>query len=124
MVLIGTGIGTCVAGIRAGFADRISLSPQPRRFVVALGVIGYLTRAMVFTMIGSFFVFAAIYANANEAAGVAGTLRTIQNQQYGTILLSVTAAGLLAFGAFGIAEAFFRRIPAEQGTWRLRWHGT
>jgi len=37
VALIGTGIGTCVAGIRAGFADRISLSPQPRRFVVALG---------------------------------------------------------------------------------------
>ena len=125
VALIATGIGTCVAGIRAEFADRISLSPQPRRLVVALGVLGYLTRAVVFTLIGLFFIFAAMYANANEATGVAGTLRTIQYQRYGTFLLGVTAAGLLAFGGFGIAEALFRRIPAEQGLrWRLRWHGT
>lgn len=124
IALIGTGIGTCVAGIRAEFADRILLSAQPRRLVVALGVLGYLTRAVVFTMIGLFFVFAAIYANANEATGVAGTLRTIQDQRFGTLLLGATAAGLLAFGGFGIAEALFRRIPAEQGqTWHLRWHG-
>ena len=75
-------------------------------------------------MIGLFFFFAAIYSNANEATGVSGTLVSIQNQSYGMLLLGITAVGLLAFGAFGIAEAFFRRIPAEKGeTGRPIWHG-
>lgn len=124
LTIMGTGIGTAVAGFRAKFSDRISLSAKPRRFVVALGVLGYVTRAIVFTMIGLFFFFAAIYSNANEATGVSGTLVSIQSQKYGMLLLGLTAAGLLSFGAFGMAEAFFRRIPAETGEMgRFTWHG-
>jgi hypothetical protein len=122
LAIIGTGVGTAVAGLRAEFADRISLPSDQKRVVAVLGVIGYLTRALVFIMIGSFVFFAAIYANANEAAGVAGTLRSIQNMQYGSLLLAITAAGLLAFGAFGLSEAFFRRIPADDKTGRISWH--
>jgi hypothetical protein len=122
LAIIGTGVGTAIAGLRAEFADRISLPSDQRRVIAALGVIGYLTRALVFTMIGLFVFFAAIYANANEATGVAGTLRSIQNMQYGTLLLGITAAGLLAFGAFGLSEAFFRRIPADAKIEWPSWH--
>ena len=73
-------------------------------------------------MIGLFVFFAALYANANEVTGVAGTLRSIQNMQYGAFLLGITAAGLLAFGAFGLSEALFRRIPADDKTGRPSWH--
>jgi len=114
LVLIGTGVGTAVAGLSAEYANRMSLSSEQRRLVVALGVVGYLTRAIVFAMIGLFFFFAALHANASEATGVAGTLRTIQGQRYGAVLLGITAAGLLSFGAFGIAEALFRRIPTNK----------
>ena len=122
LTIVGIGIGTAVAGLRAKFASRISLPAESRRLVVFLGVFGYLTRALVFSMIGGFFLFAALHANASEAIGVAGTLRTIQGQTYGPYLLGTTAAGLTAFGAFGIAEAIFRRIPAQQPVgqqWRL-----
>jgi hypothetical protein len=34
----------------------------------------------------------------------------IQAQPYGSILLAIVAAGLLAYGAFGIVEGFYRRI--------------
>jgi hypothetical protein len=120
--IIGVGIGTAVAGVRADFAERISLPTEPRRLVVSLGVLGYLTRAFVFAMIGAFFFYAAIRVRAHEVVGVAGTLRVIQGQKHGTFLLGSTAAGLLAFGAFGIAEAIYRRIPAERSgaaRWRV-----
>ena len=121
LTIIGIGVGTAVAGVRAEFSHRISLPAESRRVVVSLGVFGYLTRALVFTMVGSFFAFAAIHVNAQEAVGVAGTLRVIQGLTYGTTLLGLTAAGLLAFGAFGIAEAVYRRIPARpsgEARWR------
>jgi hypothetical protein len=35
----------------------------------------------------------------------------IQQQRYGSLLLALTAAGFLAFGAFGIAEGAYRKIP-------------
>ena len=111
LAIVATGFGTAVAGLRAEFSRRLDLNEKPRWIVTALGIAGYLTRALVFTLIGTFLVFAAIDANAHEATGMAGALRTIRQQPYGTYLLGITAAGFFAFGAFGIAEAAFRRIP-------------
>ena len=65
----------------------------------------------MFIVIGSFVMFAAIDSNAREAKGLAGALQVIQQQRYGSLLLALTAAGFLAFGAFGIAEGAYRKIP-------------
>jgi len=117
---IGVGIVGCsiivgalcigVAGVRAEFSDRIALKGKQRRWVVGLGVIGYLTRGAVFSVIGLYLVFAALDANAHEAAGLAGALTIVKRQAYGRVLLGAAAIGFLAFGLYGIAETFFRRV--------------
>jgi hypothetical protein len=53
---------------------------------------------------------AAIHVRSSEAKGLAGALTVIQQQSYGPALLGITAAGLIAFGLYGIAEAAYRRI--------------
>jgi len=63
-------------------------------------------------MIGLFLVYAAIDSNSREAKGFAGALRLIQQQPHGSLLLGVTAAGLLAFGICEVAEAAFGRITS------------
>jgi Domain of Unknown Function (DUF1206) len=80
--------------------------------VTALGRFGFVARSVVFTMIGLFLVYAAFDSNAREAKGFAGALRLIQQQAYGSILLGVTAAGLLAFGIYEVAEGAFGRLSA------------
>jgi hypothetical protein len=60
-------------------------------------------------------MFAAIESNAREAKGLAGALQAIQQQRYGSVLLALTAVGFLAFGAFGIAEGAYRKIPENGG---------
>jgi hypothetical protein len=37
----------------------------------------------------------------------------IKDQAYGGALLGATALGLLAFGAYGLAEALYRRIDGQ-----------
>jgi Domain of Unknown Function (DUF1206) len=59
---------------------------------------------------GTRLLYAALDSNSREAKGFAGTLRLIQNQPHGSLLLGITAAGLLAFGIYGVAEAAFGRI--------------
>ena len=106
-------IGTGIAGLRAEFKARLDLDRRPRWFVTLLGTAGYLARALVLTIVGLFLVFAAIDSNFNESTGFAGALRVIQRQPYGTVLLACTAAGFVAFGLFGLAQAAFRRIATR-----------
>jgi len=61
-------------------------------------------------MIGLVFLYAALDSNSRKAKGFAGVLRLIQQQSCGSIWLGVTAAGLLAFGIYEVAEGAFGRI--------------
>jgi hypothetical protein len=110
LTFIASGLGIGIAGCRAEFRHRLELKKKERRIVTALGSFGFVARAVVFTMIGLFLLFAALSSHSSDAKGFAGALRVIQQQSYGSVWLGITAAGLLAFGLYGIAEAAFRRI--------------
>jgi uncharacterized protein DUF1206 len=103
-----------VAGARAEFCERLALKEKPRLVVTALGCVGYLARAAVFAVIGGFLLFAAFDANAHEAKGLAGALLVIKRLPHGGAWLAVAALGLLAFGAYGLAEALFRRVDGDR----------
>ncbi len=113
LAIIAGGLGSAFAGLRAEFRARLDLSRRPRWLVTLLGTAGYLARAFVLVIIGVFLVFAALDSNSNETAGIAGALRAIQRQAYGTVLIGCTAAGFLAFGLFGLSQSAFRRIATR-----------
>jgi hypothetical protein len=110
IVFVTTAIGVAITGFRADFKRRLEMKKEDRKIVTALGSLGFFARAFVFATIGFFLLFAAIHSRSSEAKGFAGALRVIQQQPYGAALLGITAAGLLAFGLYGFAEAAFRRI--------------
>jgi hypothetical protein len=112
-------IGVAITAIGVGIGLKgcwglrhLELRSRPRRVLAGLGRFGFVARSLVFTMIGVFLLYAALDANSREAKGVAGALQVIQQQPYGSVLLGITAAGLLAFGVYGIAEGAFARITA------------
>jgi Domain of Unknown Function (DUF1206) len=114
LAFVATGLGIAFAGAKAEFKHRLDLKERRRRVVAALGSFGFLARAVVLAMIGLFLVFAAIDARSSEAKGFAGVLRVIQQQPYGSLLLGVTAAGLIAFACYEVAEALVRRIKPRK----------
>jgi hypothetical protein len=107
---VGVGIG--IVGFWGEFKQRLELKQSERQLLTTFGRFGFAVRSVVFTMIGMFLLSAALTANSGEAKGFAGALRLIQQQPYGSVLLGITAAGLLAFGIFELAEALFGRIRA------------
>ena len=113
LAIVVTGLCIGVAGVRAEFKQRLDLARKPRWLVTLLGCFGYVTRAAVFAIIGIFLIYAAMDQNAHEATGLAGALQAIKSQQHGAILLGITAAGLLAFGVYGMAEAAYRKIDGS-----------
>jgi Domain of Unknown Function (DUF1206) len=96
--------------IRAPYRRRLQARQLTRKAAVALGSFGILTRAIVFLMIAAFLALAAYDANSREALGLSGTLRALQEQPYGGLLLAVAALGFCAFGAFEMIEASVRRV--------------
>ena len=111
IAIVGSGIGFVITGFRAKFSKRLRLKEKPRMLVTVLRGAGFVARAFVLLVVGLFVIFAAMDSNSREAKGLSGSLGVIQRQAYGSILLGLTAAGFLAFGAFGIAEGAYRKIP-------------
>ena len=92
--------------------DRLALSPDARRWAVPMGRVGFFARALVCLIVAGFLMLAALHANSSDARGLAGALKSLQQQPYGWALLGATALGLFAFGAFQFVTAAYRRIDA------------
>jgi hypothetical protein len=88
----------------------LDLPAQRRRLADVLFRFGEAARASVFLLIGVFVVTAAVDYRATAAKGLPGALQTLQQQPYGWLALGVTALGFIAFGAFQLVEAVFRRV--------------
>lgn len=86
------------------------MGPAVKRWITISGVIGHLARMVAFGLIGVFVIKAAVDYAPKKAVGLDGALAKLADQSYGTVLLAVVAAGLIAFGLFSIAEARYRRI--------------
>ena len=93
--------------------DRLNLgrmSPALHNWTIRFSRFGMAARGVVFGVIGAFLIVAALHANPAEAKGVGGALRTVQQQAYGPILLAAVALGLIAYGAYQLILARYRRI--------------
>jgi Domain of Unknown Function (DUF1206) len=113
LVMIGVGIYQLIRGARKRFLDddkTEQMSPAVKTWFTWFGMVGHISRAVVFGLVGVFLLRAAINYKANEAIGLNGALAKVYDQPYGPELLGVVAAGLVAFGLFSISEARYRRI--------------
>jgi hypothetical protein len=109
----------CVAAYQAyrAFTDKFMedmkterMSQTSRRALETLGVVGLLARAIVFGLIGWFLMKAALEYDPDEAVGLDGALAKLAEAPYGPLLLGLTAAGLIAYGLFCVAQARYRDV--------------
>lgn len=86
------------------------MSQTERTWSTRLGRLGHGARGVTFLIIGGFFIQAAIQAQPDEARGLGGALRTLEQQPYGPWLLGLVALGFIAYGIYLEARARYRRI--------------
>jgi len=115
-VIVVTGVVFGWKAIQAEFRNQIAADSGGRVWIVALGQFGYVTRGLIFVLVGIFLIVAAMRFNSGEAAGIAGALRTLRQQPYGPYLLGVTALGFFAYGSFEVLQALVRRVNAAAVT--------
>jgi uncharacterized protein DUF1206 len=75
-----------------------------------IGVAGHIARFVVFSLIGVFAIKAAVDYNPKDAVGLDGALQKLAHASYGSALLGLTAAGLLAYGVFCFVDARYRDV--------------
>jgi hypothetical protein len=100
-------------GISKDFLDDSKteeMSPGVRKWITWIGTFGHLARMVVFGLIGIFVIKAAVDYNANKAVGLDGALAKLANHSYGSYLLGIVAAGLVAFAVYSLTDARYRRI--------------
>ena len=114
--------GACVLGAAAFNAFRAvsckfeddlekhDMSEHEERWYRTIGVVGHAARGIVFGLIGAFLIKAAIEYDSKEAIGLDGALAKVASQDYGRVLLGVTAVGLLCYGLFCVVQARYRRV--------------
>jgi hypothetical protein len=117
LVIIGIGLSQIAIGVKAKFKKRLALdkmSTAGQKWAVAIGRWGYAARGVVFSIVGGFFIQAAVNFNPKEAKGLGSALDLLAQQPYGRWLLGIVAAGLVAYGVFMLVEARYRRIAVSK----------
>ncbi|HSF39261.1 MAG TPA: DUF1206 domain-containing protein [Thermoanaerobaculia bacterium] len=114
------GIAVIVSGlsqIRKGWTEKFKehlklqeMDATEQRLAVNTGKAGLIARGIVFLMTGWFLVQAGLRYDSSQARGLGGALETLAGQPYGPWLLTLVALGLVAFGAYSILQARYRRI--------------
>jgi hypothetical protein len=111
--VIGNGLFQLYRAYGSTLRDKLRLDEMDSNqvtWVTRIGRAGYAARGIAFVLLGGFLLAAALHADPSEARGLDGALASLAGQPFGPYLLTVVAAGLAAYGVFGLVEARYRRM--------------
>jgi hypothetical protein len=112
VVLAIVGIGLVVYGTKERFRKYLRLADAgpDREWIIQFGKWGYSAQGIVFCIIGTFLVGAAVHSDARKAGGLDEALQWLAQQSYGPWLLGIVAVGLAAYGLFMLVQARYRQL--------------
>jgi hypothetical protein len=86
------------------------MSRPTRRAMRWIGTSGYVAKAVAYGIVGVLVITAAVTYDPSASRGLDAALRTLANQPWGGWLLLAVAAGVAAYGVFGLAQARYRKV--------------
>lgn len=113
LAIVGGGVYTGYRAVSKKYRKKLQLgdmSPTIRKAVTAVASAGLAARMVVFVLIGTFLLRAAIRYDPNQAVGVDGALKRLADRPHGPWLLALVAVGLFTYGLYSFVEARYRRV--------------
>jgi hypothetical protein len=98
LVIIGVGVRQIYKAVTKKFTE--DLTGGVSESTILLGRIGYAAKGIAFLIVGGLFAYAAIDYDPKKAGGLDVALRTIKDQPFGSVLLTLMALGIACFGVY------------------------
>lgn len=86
------------------------LEGHPGHAVEVAGRAGYIAKGVALVVVGGLLVTAALSSDSSEAGGLDAALKTMRDQPYGPVLLTVVAVGIAAYGLYSFGRARHARL--------------
>lgn len=110
-------IGLVVLGVAGyhvykGYTKKFlgDLDEHPGQWAVRAGQVGYIAKGLALVVVGFFFVYAAWTADPDKTQGLDGALKTFKDAPGGSVLLTVVALGIGAYGIYCFARARYAKL--------------
>lgn len=98
LAIIGFGIFLIIKGVDQRFSN--DLDGHVRPAAKTLGVVGYIAKGIAIALVGFLFGWASITHDPQKAGGMDAALKTLREQPFGPILLTIMAVGIVCFGLY------------------------
>jgi hypothetical protein len=109
--VLAVGIYLLVKGLRRSFKkDLVVPSGAAGTATIALGIAGYVAKAIALGAVGVLFVFAALSGNAAQADGLDQGLKSLVSLPYGVVILVAVGIGLIAYGLYSFVRARYAKL--------------
>lgn len=112
-IMIGIGIWQGFMAISGKYKKNVrnsNLTGKSQGLVLRAGKVGYISRGIVWLIIGWLFLKAAWSEDAKQAGGTENAFKWLKDSSYGTYLLAAVAAGLICYGVFMFVRAKYQPI--------------
>lgn len=113
LAILGWALHQLYKSVTADLSDRLDLSPLNRTWrtwAVRMGRAGIGARGVVFSIVGVFFILAAVRYDPETAQGLTQSLNWLGQQPFGPWLMAISAIGLANYGGYMGLKSAYRRI--------------
>jgi Domain of Unknown Function (DUF1206) len=113
IAVVGLGLRELYQAYKARFLKYLELDEmgeKVRKWTERGGRLGIAARGLVFGVVGTFLIRAALEHDPQEARGLGGALQTLARHPLGPWLLGAVALDLVAYGLFMASVARYRHI--------------
>lgn len=107
-ILAGVGIYQIYYGLSEKYrshVEQLNLHSRGSSLLLRSGKIGYLSRGIVWLVIGYLFFRSAFHNNSSEAGDTGKAFDFIESSSFGSYLLAALGVGLIAYGIFNFIRA-------------------
>lgn len=115
-IIIGYGIYELFKGGKEKFMSSFKtneMNNKERKIARLSGKLGLISRGIVLTMVGFFFVRTAYTHNPNQSKGLGGALTELASQPFGQFLLAIVAIGLILYGVYQVIRGRYQYMNLE-----------